>query len=340
MTVSIIIPVYNEMRFIEELCDCLDAQTFPPGEMEILFLDGRSEDGTREYLEKRDFRAHKRLITNEKRKHVFALNLGLREARGTYLLRMDGHGWYAPDYVEKCVALLESDENAINVGGVARAKGYDFGSSVIAKLMSSKFGGGSSFRHAKTVVKADTLFPGAWRREQLLKTGGWDESQLTSQDLEMSARFKSLFPGKYYLVDPSIELYYYPRNSVGKLARQYYRYGYWRKFTVDKHPEMFRKSFYLPLGLFATTALGLIWALVFAFVFPPLLWLGFAPELAYLLYAGIASATFIRGEDHKIKRFFTSIAAFFALHYPWAFGYFRRMLESKILGKQPEDIYG
>lgn len=338
MRVSIIVPVYNEMRFIEELCDCLDAQSFPPEEMEILFLDGRSSDGTKEYLEKRPMRAHKRILDNEKRRHVFALNQGLREATGTYVLRMDGHGWYAPDYVERCVTWLEKDPDAINVGGVARAKGYDFGSSVIAKLMSSKFAlSGSSFRYATEVTRADTLFPGAWRREQLLKSGGWDEVQLTSQDVEMSARFKSLFPGKYYLIDPAIQLSYYPRNSIKTLAKQYYRYGYWRRVTVEKHPEMFRRAFIVPLGLFAATLLGLLWALVFAFVFPPLLLLGFAPILVYLLYTFYAASTFIKGEDKKLRRFFYSVGALAAVHYCWSAGFFQRMLERR---KAPKDIYG
>ncbi len=341
MEVSILIPVYNEIRFIVELCDCLDAQTFPPDQIEILFLEGGSTDGTRAYLEKRAFRATMRLIDNPRKRHVYALNIGLNEARGKYLLRMDGHGGYAPDYVEQCVRLLEADEDAINVGGVLQSRGYSFASSVIAKVMGSKFGlGGSDFRNSTEKKRVDTLFPGAWRLEQIRATGGWDETQLTSQDIEMSARFKRLFPGKYFLLDPAIRLWYYPRGSLAALAKQYHRYGYWRRVVVEKFPEMLRKSLFAPLLLFLGTFLGLIWTAIFAGIFPPLAFLGLLPLAAYLVYVAYASSTFLRGKNKKIRRFFYSIGALFSLHYPWALGFFRRLIESKVFKKPPQDIYG
>ena len=95
--VSVLVPVLNEEACIRETVAAMQAQRFD-GTIEFLFMDGRSEDGTRSILEQlaaADPRI--RVIDNPARSTPSALNAGLRHARGDYVARMDAHAFYPPD---------------------------------------------------------------------------------------------------------------------------------------------------------------------------------------------------------------------------------------------------
>ncbi len=49
-TVSVIIPAYNEEKYIARCLDSVIAQDYPAELMEVLVADGRSEDRTREII--------------------------------------------------------------------------------------------------------------------------------------------------------------------------------------------------------------------------------------------------------------------------------------------------
>src|SRR5215210_6436847 len=97
--VSVLVPVRNEAAGIRETVAAMQAQRFP-GRLEFLFVDGRSEDATRETLEElaRDD-PRIRLLDNPAREVTPALNIGLRAATGRYVARMDAHALYPPDYL-------------------------------------------------------------------------------------------------------------------------------------------------------------------------------------------------------------------------------------------------
>jgi glycosyltransferase involved in cell wall biosynthesis len=98
--VSVLIPVLNEIEHIEETAARMQGQTFD-GEVEFLFIDGGSSDGTRELLDELG-RADERVkrLNNPDRHIPAALNLGLHHARGRYVARMDAHTHYPPDYLQ------------------------------------------------------------------------------------------------------------------------------------------------------------------------------------------------------------------------------------------------
>ena len=116
--VSIIIPCRNEEKFISKCLDSIVAQDYPKDKLEVLVIDGMSKDRTRqivnEYSKKHSFI---KILENPKRITPCALNIGIKNAKGGTIMRMDAHTTYEKNYVSKCIKYLK-EYNADNVGGI------------------------------------------------------------------------------------------------------------------------------------------------------------------------------------------------------------------------------
>lgn len=246
--VSVLIPVFNEAGIIRETAAWMLAQRYD-GEIEYLFLDGGSTDGTPDILEqlaRADQRV--RVLDNPGRRQCRALNLGLREARGTFIARMDAHSYYPPNYVVTGVErLLRGDVTC--VGGPQLPFGVDTWSRRIAVAMQSPLGvGGAGFRRElESEIETDTAFTGMWPRQAIEELGGWDEEALVNEDGELAARIRAR--GGRIVCVPNMAARCITRDSVRGLARQYYRYGWDRVRTLRKQPQAMRRSHVLPPSL-------------------------------------------------------------------------------------------
>src|SRR5262245_31085380 len=117
---SIIIPCYNEERFIDAVLRAATMQDYPADKLEILVVDGGSADNTRALVRERMRRDPRiQLIDNPHRLQAAAMNIGIRRCRGDVIVRMDAHAEYATNYVSASVDALRST-GAFNVGGAAR----------------------------------------------------------------------------------------------------------------------------------------------------------------------------------------------------------------------------
>lgn len=238
--VTVVVPMRNEAAGIIACLDSILANTLPHGaSLELLVLDGESTDSSPalvQSLAERDPRV--RLIPNPARLQADAFNIGLREARGQYLVRMDAHTLYDSAYCAECVRLLE-ETGAENVGGVQRAQGTDAMSSAIAAAVSSRFAAGDAkYRHATEPAWVDTVYLGAWRTATLRKIGGMRPGWAVNEDYEMNIRLRAT-GGRIHL-SPTIKSSYAVRASLPKLIRQYTRYGFWKVRTLRTHPGSVR----------------------------------------------------------------------------------------------------
>jgi glycosyltransferase involved in cell wall biosynthesis len=252
--VSVITPTFDEEANIAETVECLQAQHLDEG-VEFLFVDGRSEDGTRAVLERLagdDPRI--RVLDNPHRAIPFALNIGLGEARGEFVARMDAHTLYPPTYLARGVERLRRGD-VDWVSGPQLPHGVDKWSRRVALALSTRLGiGGAAFRNAQREIDVDAGYTGVWRRETLLRQGGWDERWPINEDGELAARI--LQDGGRIVCLPEMAARYVPRDSLGALARQYWRYGIYRAKTCGAHPESMRRSHLLPPALVLTLAIA------------------------------------------------------------------------------------
>ena len=91
--VSVIIPVYNEERYIERCIDSLIKQSYPRDKMDWIVIDGNSDDRTNEILSQFLGQYPVRILSNKKRITPSSLNMGIKEANGRYLIRFDAHAF-------------------------------------------------------------------------------------------------------------------------------------------------------------------------------------------------------------------------------------------------------
>lgn len=262
--VSIAMPAYNEERFIEACLASVQAQDYPPELIEILVVDGRSTDGTRAILARLgEADPRIKMIDNPARLQAAGLGLAVRAAGGEIIVRMDVHAEYARDYVSKCVAALERT-GADNVGGAQRARAKSLFQHALCAALRSPLGtGGVKYRSANAEGFVDTVFLGAFRRRVFETVGLWDPAAVTNEDSELNQRILEA-GGKIFLAK-DIVVHYFPRDSFGSLATQYFRYGRGRARTLLKLGRIPVLRPLLPwlgmTGIAATIVLPPLWPL-------------------------------------------------------------------------------
>lgn len=245
--VTVIVPILNEEKYIQNFLDSLLRQDYPKKDLEVILIDGNSDDKTVEliknYIEKYKFI---KLIINEKKTVQYALNLGIQSASGEYIVRMDAHAWYEKDYISKCIEYLKKT-NASNVGGPTVVKGNGRIQKVIAAAYSSPFalGGGRHYRE-NFEGYSDTVSWGCFKKDYLVSLGMYDERLPRSEDDDLNFRIiKS--GGKIYITS-KIKSEYYPKESFSKLFKQYFNYGLWKVAVIKKHKRPLRITQLIPMA--------------------------------------------------------------------------------------------
>lgn len=260
--VSVIVPVRNEAGVLRETAASVLAQRFD-GSIELLFVDGCSDDGSREILaELAEHDPRVRVLENPERIEPAALNIGLSDASGTYVALLNAHCWFPEDYLARGVERLARGD-VTWVTGPAIPRGRDRFSRAVARALVSPLGAGGSKKWAKPdapdggEVELDTgLFAGVVRRDELLSLGAYQTSWLVNHDSEMAARVLGS-GGRIVMLAP-MGAHYHPRNTPAGLWRQYWRFGHYRVKTAHLHPLALRPFHVLSAGLAAGGALALV----------------------------------------------------------------------------------
>jgi glycosyltransferase involved in cell wall biosynthesis len=264
MRVSCILPCRNEERFIGPCLDSFLATAYPHDELELLVVDGCSNDGTRAIVEQYSAR-HPwiRLLENPKRIVPTALNIGIKAATGDVIVRLDAHVVYPPDYIPKCVAALERT-GADNVGGmvVTLPANHTPMAEAIAVGLSHPFGVGNSwFRIGTTEARwVDTVPFGCFRRELFTRVGLFDEELVRNQDDEFN--FRIIREGGRILLLPDVVSYYYARESPAHAARMLYQYGYFKPLVARKIGRVVTLRQLVPPAFVAALAGGIVLTLL------------------------------------------------------------------------------
>lgn len=310
ITVSIIIPMRNEARYIGKCLDSVLANQFPRQQYEILVIDGDSTDGSRAIvLEMTSQHSNIRLLHNQKRIAPTAMNMGIRQACGRYIIRMDAHSEYPPDYIGNCILELERS-GAANVGGrwitragapsrVARAIAYLTQNPIAVGNAAYRTGGGGGY--------VDTVPFGAFRREIFEQVGLYREDLVRHQDFELNARIRKA-GGTIYL-SPLLHCVYYNVPTFSKFMRQAYLNGIWCARAWTRYPVSFCWRHAAPLALVA----WLLLTLSLGIFFTPFLWLGLLSLCAYFLFSLAAGAQV--AATHGWKYLFLIPVLMFSYHF-------------------------
>jgi len=312
-SVSIIIPVWNEE---EHISTCLEAVVTQDYEkiVEVLVIDGGSCDRTREIVS--HFAQNYpfiRLLDNPKTTAPAALNIGIRQATGDIIIRVDGRTIIEPDYVRRCVEALQRT-GAGNVGGLQRPLADNYIGQAIALTTQSPLAvGDSKFRYAQKEGEVDTVYLGAFPREVFDKVGLYNEELVRNQDYELNYRIRQA--GLKVYLDPAIKSWYVNRSTLPDFWNQYFQYGFWKTEMLRRYPASIRWRQLVPPTFVASlllTGLGGLFA-------PPLALLFRAIVGAYALLAGIF--TLHTAYRHGWRYLPILPITFATMHLSWGLGF-------------------
>ena len=317
--VSIIMPIRNEEIFINKCLSSILSQTYPKEYLEIIIVDGISNDKTREIIKSTSSDIiNIKLFDNHKMIVPFGFNIGLSESIGDIIIRIDGHCLINDNYVQNCVDIIEKTGYDC-VGGPIENSAKGRIGNLINLAQSSFFGvGGVDFRKAINTGKfVDTLAFGAYKREVFAKLGGYDEELKRNQDDEFN--FRLIQNGGKIWLDPLIKSTYYPRTSIIRLFRQYFEYGLYKIRVFQKRKSVASIRHLVPacfvlliliLFLFAYLITGLP-LIIFCFIY-----------FISSLFSSIYEFAFLdaKKEINFFNLIFITPIIFFTLHFSYGLG--------------------
>jgi len=327
--VSIIVPCYNEEATIRHLLDSLLAQTYPREKMEVVIADGLSTDGTRAVISAFQS-AHPdlsvRVVDNALRTIPSALNLAIKSARGEIIIRLDAHSAPIPEYVARCVEALEAGKG-VNVGGVWEIKpgAPTWIAESIAAAAAHPLGvGDAMYRLDARAGAVDTVPFGAFRRALVEQIGFFDETLLSNEDYEFNTRLR--LSGGVVWLEPSIRSVYFARSTLGALAKQYWRYGYWKRRMLARYPSTLRWRQALP-PLFVAAFFGL------AFLSLWFNWARFLLAAQFAIYTASLVLAALAG-GFKTRKYYLVVGlplAIAVMHFSWGGGFLWSMAAGRFV---------
>jgi len=235
--ISILLVVRNSELFISNIIKSLIKQNLNKNDYEIIIVDGCSTDNTikvaEELLKKNKIQF--KIIQNKKKTLASGWNLGIKNAKGKYVIRPDAHAKLELGYIKNGIKKLESNKKLAAVGGILKTKSDTFIGKIIAKVLSNPIGvGTSSFRiGVKTDTFTDTAVYAIYRKKIFDEVGLFNEELARNQDIEFHKRVKEA--GYKFLTSPDMKAVYYSRASIKKFLKQGFQNGFWVTFGHGGH---------------------------------------------------------------------------------------------------------
>ena len=316
--VSTIIPCRNEEKFIGMCLDSIIANDYPKDRLEVLVVDGMSEDGTKKIIEiyEKQYQ-YINFLENPKKITPFAFNIGIKNSKGEVIMIMGAHTAYEKDYISKCIKYLR-EYDADNIGGIMLSlpRNDSLIGKAIAIALSNKFCVGSSrFRTGtKDVIEVDTVFGGCYKREVFDKIGLFNEELVSTQDMEFNLRLKKA--GGKIILHPEIISYYYTRSDFKSYCKNNFRNGMWVILP-------FKYSTIIPISLRHLVPLGFVLSLIISgalsFIFLFFFWLFLLIVGLYLL-TSIYFSTKVAIKEKNIAYLFLMPIIFASFHVIYGLG--------------------
>jgi len=327
--VSIIIPCRNEKKYIGKCLDSIINQDYPKNRIEVLIVDGMSEDKTREiireYCKDNPFII---LLENPDKITPKGMNVGVRNSKGDIIvLPVNAHAILDKEFLKWNIFYLNEIKDADAVGGTLRTINENRGiiSQAIPLAADSFFGlGGKRYRNRQDEGFINDTTPyTAYRREVFGKIGYIDEGLIRDQDEELNYRLLKS-GGKIYF-SPKIKSQLYIRPTVSKLWKQHFQYGYWKVKVGQKVGFKMIKKQLVP----AIFAGSLLFSLAFS-PFSRLARILFSLILGSYFLVALFFSLFISLRKNLIYFVFLPII-YFILHFSYGIGFLKGLTNFNIL---------
>ena len=316
--ISALLVTRNEKDYIRMSLMSLIKQTYPKSNYEIIVIDGESDDGTVDVVNaiRKEYCTdgfNIDIISNPKRILAAGWNLGIKAAKGEYVVRIDAHATAEPDFIERNVeTMLRVD--AACVGGKLTTKSLKDEGGAVSLVLSSPFGvGNSSFRVSDSEGYADTAVYGLYKKDIFERVGYFDEQMVRNQDIELHSRIKKA-GGKFYF-NPDIKSTYYSRTTVKKMLKQAFGNGQWNMVLIKRGSGALSLRHLVPLFF----VLFLIITVVGGFFIHWLWWIALSVMCLHLFLGVVFSLK----KTKQLKQIVQMPLLFMSLHTAYGLGYIK-----------------
>lgn len=260
-SVSVVIPVRNEAAYIEQTLRTLLHQDYPREALEILVVDGMSDDATREIVARlAQADPAVRLLDNPQLWASSGRNIGVRHARGEIIVIVDGHCELQDrQHVTHLVDVFH------RTGAHVVGRPQPFMTTRTTCLQQAIAAARSSLlgHHPDSYIytSRDQFVPAqsvgaAYRREVFDKLGYFDETFDACEDVEFNYRADEA--GMSCFLATVATVHYFPRRSLAGLFYQLARYGRGRVRLYRKHRRTFTLKSMAPGFFLAGLLLGAV----------------------------------------------------------------------------------
>ena len=289
MDVSLAIVTYNAADCLADCLRCLEKQRDHGGKLEILVVDGNSDDGTARIAA--SF-SGVRVVQNPGRSIASNRNVALAEASHPFIAFTDSDCQPPPHWLAGlCRAWRElsgADEALAGVGGGNHPPrpGNQWEESLDIMLDSwlGSLGSVQGMRHDKPQkVTSIACLNALYERAKLLQAGGFDLGlKNMCEDADINYRLSRRGYTLYYA--PGLDVVHNARDQKGPIAwfRKMTAYGRGRARLMRKHKSLFSPGLLLALGFWPALSLSALTA----WFWPPALmvWLYFPAAWAYAFW--------------------------------------------------------
>ncbi len=265
---AIVMPVFNEEKYIGQTLEQIYQQDFPMDRLEIVVADGGSSDRTREIVSsyKNRFGSLK-LLDNPIKKPSSGRNAGVKNSSATYIVVIDGHV-----YIPSKSLLTDIVKTFESTGAACLCRPQPLTPPdlnefelTVALCRGSLLGhkpGSEIYSDFESEVDP-TSSGGMWTRETFEKIGYFDEQFDACEDVDFNRRVFNARLKSY--LSPKLKIFYYPRSTIRGLWRQMKRYGLGRFRFAFKH-----KDISIMQWLAAAGVLGFGLLLLLSFLYTPI----------------------------------------------------------------------
>ena len=231
--VSAIITTHNRKELLKRAVESVKAQTYQ--NIELIVVDDKSDDGTRQWCESQDFR-YIYIPPEQSRGGNYARNLGAEAARGKYLAFLDDDDYWLPEKTAKQVELLETSGNEVAHCWRKLEIINDDSNSIIEDLpLPRRYRGDLSRR----ILYQISVFTSAMmvKKTAFLETGGFDEKCRFWQEYELTIRLAQRKP--FELMDDYGMVYRINTSDPGRLTNKYEGWKQSVEYIYTKHQKLF-----------------------------------------------------------------------------------------------------
>lgn len=224
ISISVLMPVYNEKEYIREAIDSILSQTYP--DIELIIINDASDDGTdviiHSYFDER--LTYKDNL--QRQGNYISRNLAARFAKGKYLAMMDADDIAMPDRLAKQYKYLEAHPEVLAVG------------SDRVFIPTNSYG---KFPHSSSDILLALLIDNAFvhsslmvRTEIFCKLRGYDVQYYYSADYDLACRLA--LEGKVENLPEALVKYRWHPNQISQKYQKdqaYYATEIRQKYQID-----------------------------------------------------------------------------------------------------------